>query len=128
MKLLFQELCSENYDWDDESNEGKTQKWNVWLNELVEVKFIEIDRCLYKNPSDDILEYQLHGFAAPSNKAYSAVVHILCGTENEIYARLITSKSRFVPLKKLPIPGIVLMSTTLLARLMHTVKSAARNN
>ena len=25
MKLLFQELCSENYDWDDELNEGKKQ-------------------------------------------------------------------------------------------------------
>ena len=68
MKLLFQELCSENYDWDDELNEEKRRKWDVWLNELTEVKFIEIDRCLHKTPRDDVLEYQLHGFADASNK------------------------------------------------------------
>ena len=118
MKLLFQELCSENYDWDGELTEGKRQKWNTLVNELIEVKSIEIDRCLCEDQSNDILEYQLHGFADASNKAYSAVVR----TENRIYARLITSKSRVASLKKLTIPRLELMSATLLARLMHTVK------
>ena len=127
MKLLFQELCSENYDWEDELTEEKRQKWNSWLNELTEVKSIEIDRCLYEDSSNDIFEYQLHGFKDASNKAYSAVVYILCRTENKIYARLITSKSRVAPLKKLTIPRLELMSASLLARLMHAVKSALKS-
>ena len=64
---------------------------------------------------------------AMSNKAYSAVVYILCRTENEIYARLIASKSRVAPLKKSTIPRLELMSATLLARLMHMVKSALKS-
>jgi hypothetical protein len=124
MKLLFQELCSENYDWDDELREEKKQKWNDWLDELCKTKSIEIDRCLYKNPNEEILEYQLHGFADASNKAYSAVVYILCRTQNGIHTRLIARKSRVAPLKRLTIPRLELMSATLLARLMHTIKSA----
>ena len=71
----------EFFYWNDELNGEKTQEWNFWLCELAAVKFIEIGRCLYKNPRDD-------------NKAYSAVVYILCQTEDEMYARLIASKSR----------------------------------
>jgi hypothetical protein len=110
MKLLFQELCSENYDWDDELHEEKKQKWNDWLDELCKTKSIEIDRCLYKNPNEEILEYQLHGFADASNKAYSAVVYILCRTQNGIHTQLIASKSRVAPLKRLTISRLELMS------------------
>ena len=47
-------------------------------------------------------------------------------SENEIYAKLIASKSRVAPLKKLTMPRLELMSATLLARLVHTVKSALK--
>ena len=86
-----------------------------------------IDPCLYKTPSDVVLEYQLHGFADASNNAYSAVAYILCRTENQIYAKLIASKSRVVPLKKLTIPRLELMSATVLARFMHMIKSALKS-
>ena len=101
MKLLFQELCSENYDWDDSLPEAKREKWDAWLKELANVECIEIDRCLYQNPSENIVEYQLHGFADASNKAYCAAVYLLCRTENGVYARIIASKSRVSLLKRL---------------------------
>ena len=124
MKLLFQELCSSNHDWDDELHDEKKQKLNAWLDELSATKYIEIDRCLFKSPTEGILEYQFHGFADASNKAYSAVVYVLCRTQNGSFARLIASKSRVAPLKTLTIPRLELMSAVLLARLMRTIRSA----
>ena len=123
MKLLFQETCVAEIGWDDELQGEMRQKWDAWIMELRETKLIEVDRCLYIDPSD-IYEYQLHGFGDASTKAYCAVVYLVCRTAKRTYARMICSKSRVAPLKTLTIPRLELMSAKLLAQLMHTVRKA----
>ena len=110
-----------NPDWDDELHEDQKHKLESICDQVY--GYIEIDRCLFKSLAEAILEYQFNGFADANNKAYSAVVYVLCRTQNGSYARLIASKSRVAPLKTLTIPRLELMSAVLLARLMHAIRS-----
>lgn len=124
MKLLFQDLCNAKIDWDEELQDEAKRKWEGWVEELREAEAITIDRCLYVDPTENVHEYQIHGFGDASIKAYCAIVYLVCQTERRSYARMIASKSRVAPLKALTIPRLELMSARLLAQLVHTVKTA----
>jgi len=80
--------------------------------------------CIYDSPKQEVLDYYLHGFGDASNKAYCAVVYFLYSTQDRVYARLLTSRSRVAPLKTLTIPRLELMFARILAQLMDTVKKA----
>ncbi len=45
MKGLFQELCTEGVDWDDELNGSILKKWNAILRELDDLESMRIPRC-----------------------------------------------------------------------------------
>lgn len=57
---------------------------------------------------------------------YCPAVHFLRRTHDGIYARLLTPRSRVVPLKTLTILQLELMSARVLAQLMNTVKKALK--
>lgn len=124
MKMLFQTLCCEKRDWDDELEGESKGKIEEWVGDLSKMKGISIGRCVYENPKQRVLECQLHGFGDASSKAYCAVVYLVCSTNEGIYAKLLASKSRVAPLKTLTIPRLELMSARILAQRMETVKKA----
>ena len=124
MKMLFQTLCCEKRDWDEELEGESKKKFSEWVADLSKIGGISIDRCVYENPKQRVLECQLHGFGDASTKAYCAVVYLVYVTNEGIYAKLLASKSRVAPVKTLTIPRLELMSARILAQLMETVKKA----
>ena len=124
MKMLFQTLCCKKRDWDEELEGESKKKFSEWVADLSKIGGISIDRCVYENPQQRVLECQLHGFGDASTKVYCAVVYLVYVTNEGIYAKLLASKSRVAPVKSLTIPRLELMSARILAQLMETVKKA----
>ncbi|GFV00841.1 uncharacterized protein TNCV_1386561 [Trichonephila clavipes] len=68
---------------------------------------------------------EIHGFADASERCYGAAVY--CKSKNlksETLVRLITSKSRVAPIKRLTIPRLELCAAVLLAKLVKRVVAA----
>ena len=125
MKILFQHLCRDKLDWDDElSGEAKT-RWETWVDDLKKAKEIIIPRCVYDKSEQQVAECFLHGFGDASKAANCTVVYLVYrlqdGSRN---VRMLASKSRVAPLKALTIPRLELMSARILAQLMHSVGKA----
>ena len=124
MKILFQELCCENFDWDSKLEGKVKKKWDEWIEDLSKIRGITISRCIWDHPKQEVLNCYLHGFGDASNKAYCAVVYLVYNTPVGVFVRMLTSRSRVAPLKALTIPRLELMSARILAQLMNTVMKA----
>ena len=124
MKMLFQTLCCEKWDWDKELEVESRKKFSEWVEDLSEIKGISISQCVYENPKQRVLEFQLHGFGDASTKAYCVVVYLVYTTNEGVNVKLLASKSRVAPVKTLTIPQLELVSARILAQLMETVKNA----
>ena len=126
-KILFQEVCKDKVDWDENFTEELLHKWEDWYRDLIETKEITIPRCIYQHRAEDVLECTLHGFGDASKKAYCAVVYFVCRTNVGVYVRLLASKARVAPLKTTSILRLELMSARLLAQIMKSVKASLEN-
>ena len=124
MKILFQNLCCENWGWDEELEGNSSRNFHEWIADLSNIEGISINRCIYERPKQEVLECELHGFGDASSKAYCTVVYLVYKTNEGTSAKLLTSKSQVAPLKKLTIPRLELMLARILAQLMDTVKLA----
>ena len=83
MKILFQTLCCEKQDWDDELEGESKKKFREWVADLSKIKGISIERDVYESPKQRVLKCQLHGFGDASTKAYCAVVYLVMSQEGE---------------------------------------------
>ena len=127
MKILFQELCVEQYEWDEELNLDKKEKWESIIENLRSVGKISLPRCLYEENATNVRNCWLHGFADASQRAYSAMIYLVYESDSGVKSQLICSKTRVTPLKKLSIPRLELMSARILATLMKVVFSALKS-
>ena len=128
MKALFQEICSNKFDWDKPLTGETKAKWDRWIKDLAETKEIQIDRCLYDVGGEGVQKCYLHGFGDASKKAYCATVYfVYLGMDGKTHVRLVASKTRVAPLKELSIPRLELMSARILAQLMNTIRVALQS-
>ena len=128
MKILFQEICSSKFDWDETLTGEMKGKWRKWVEDLLLTREIKTSRCLYEARKECVTECYLHGFGDASKKAYCAMVYFVYRTnDGHTHARLVASKTRVAPLKELSIPRLELMSARILAQLMNTVRSALQS-
>ena len=120
-KLLFQALCIDKLDWDDKLPSEIHEKWLAYLKGLEVISSITVPRYCFKE-QDEIAKYvTLHGFSDSSQVAYSAVIYAQVKTKEGWMSKLITSKAKVAPIKKLTIPRLELLGCLLLANLMHKV-------
>ena len=102
MKALFQEICSNKFDWDKPLTGETKGKWDKWIKDLSETKEIQIDQCLYDVEGEDVEKCYLHGFGDASKKAYCATVYfVYLGTDGKTHSRLVASKTRVAALREL---------------------------
>ena len=129
MKIIFQEICKLDLDWDDDLPENLKRKFSNIILSLKESEIIEVPRYIFKNDlNDPISRIELHGFSDASLQAYGAVIYSRCiCASGKIITNLITSKSRVAPIKPTTIPRLELLGNLLLARLMNSVENAFKN-
>ncbi|XP_065652958.1 uncharacterized protein LOC136080271 [Hydra vulgaris] len=120
-KLLFQALCIDKLDWYDKLPSEIHQRWLAYLKGLEVISSITVPRYCFKE-QDEIAKYvTLHGFSDNSQVAYSAVIYAQVKTKEGWMSKLITSKTKVAPIKKLTIPRLELLGCLLIANLMHKV-------
>ncbi len=124
-KLLLQQLCQENYDWDQEVDDAYRAKWFQWTES---VKYnVSIPRCV--KPSFGRVEHiQLHMFSDASESGYGVAGYLrFTNKEEQICCALIMGKSRVAPLKKITIPRMELTAATLAVKLSHQIERMLGN-
>lgn len=122
-KIFLQQLWSLKLDWHEILPEKQTQEWTKFVKSLYAVSTIKFDRCILTEGADVI---EIHGFADASEAAYGAVIYCKCTKKGQSAIKLITSKSRVSPLKKITIPRLELCASVLLAKLVRKVIHALK--
>ena len=124
VKVIFQQICRQKCEWDEELGEGVKKGVEDWTKDLIDGHKIDVKRCIYDHPCEEVEECSLHGFADASKKAYCGVVYLVYRTQVGRFAQMFTSKTRVAPLKELKIPRLKLMAALILVKLMFNVESA----
>ena len=121
-KILFQTLCKDEADWDQELEGNLLKRWNQITKEIKALSNIKIPRCYYIANSNPVLQ-EVHGFCDASEKAYAAAIYLRSIYEDgNVSICLVSSKTRVAPLKRQTIPRLeLLLGATILARLLHAV-------
>ena len=80
IKVLFQEVCQSKLDWDEPLSDAFPEKCRKWFISLKEVRSVHPPRCICGGISENVVSYELHGFGDTSDRAYCAVVFLVCVT------------------------------------------------
>ena len=122
-KLMFQDLCIKELNWDDRLSGEQLVKWKELVNGFHQERPILVPRW-YSMGLTETSSYSLHGFSDASQRAFAAVVYLQVVTSSGCVVRLVSSKTRVSPAKEHTIPRLELLAALLLARLLSCVESA----
>ncbi|XP_055953025.1 uncharacterized protein LOC129988780 [Argiope bruennichi] len=115
-KILFQTTWLMGVQWDEILPPDIAASFNRWVSEISSLNKIHIPRWIGISATSHM---SIHVFCDASEKAYGAALYI-CFTElNETKVRLVCSRKRLSPLKKVTLPRLVLLAALLGARLLH---------
>ena len=113
-KLIQQELCRLELDWDDEIPEDKRAEFQKWRSETEALSRLQIPRWFQ---GDDSTIRELHIFTDASENAYGAAAYLKVITDDDVTVSLVMGKSRVAPLKSISIPRLELTAATVGAKL-----------
>jgi len=100
--MLIQELWVIKVDWDDPLPQHFSAKWIKFVDQLQNMSNLTFPRWLNTQLNH---QKENHGFCDASQKAISAVVYIRTTNEQgETITRLVCSKTKVAPLKRMTIP------------------------
>ena len=119
-KLMQQELCRQELDWDDAIPEAISKKFCKWRDETVALSNLQIRRCFQDGPSRES-DRELHIFTDASEIAYGAAAYLKVTTETGVHVSLMMDKSRVAPLKAISIPRLELTAATVGAKLSRFI-------
>lgn len=118
-KILIQKLWLEKIDWDDRVPNSILNNWLMFLTNLTSLNKITIPRWLGMKIG---WQSELHCFCDASEDAYAATVYVKSiSTNGDIIIRLVQSKTKVAPLKKLTIPRLELCGAHLGSKLAETI-------
>ena len=124
LKILFQLLCEEKWEWDMELSGEPLIKWKTIMSELSLLDKIRIPRCYFSSQCVTVTT-ELHGFCDASEQAFAAVVYMRSvNVDGAVEVALVASKTRVSPMKKQSIPRLELLGAVILSRLMRNVTSS----
>ena len=85
LKIFFQEICKEYYNWDDKLNDEVKGKWEDIIKNIVKLDEIQIQRChgFYKI-DDPFVLVQLIGFSDVSPLSYGCCVYFKFVSRSEM--------------------------------------------
>lgn len=125
VKCLFQDMWQRGISWDKELPYGLSQGWQQWCMELLQLHQIVIPRRYGTETLQNSQAQVLHVFSDASEKAFGAAAYLQGQTaEGEPMTRLVMSKSRVAPIKKLTLPCLELMGALIAARMGNNLLQA----
>ncbi|GFX51240.1 uncharacterized protein TNCV_2735911 [Trichonephila clavipes] len=126
VKIFMQSLWNLKSNWIHELGSERVKEWHRFLEHFNSVSSICIGRRIVYPQATRV---ELHGFADASEKCYGSVIYCRSqSTDDATIVKLVTSKSRVVPVKSVTMPRFELCVTILLAKLMKRVETALQMN
>ena len=121
---MFQNVWKEHYDWDTTLPIDVQSSIQTWLDDLDKISKWNIQRRVTMDTWSDLESVELFVFADASEKAYGTCIYLKSTGATGTQVRLVTSKVRVAPLKKVTLPRLELLSALLGARLLNFVINA----
>ena len=115
-KLMQQQLCRQELDWDDVIPEEISEQFCKWREETTALAGLQIKRC-FQDGSSAESDRELHVFTDASECAYGAAAYLKVTTGSSVHVSLVMGKSRVAPLKSISIPRLELTAATVGAKL-----------
>lgn len=122
-RVLLQDICRLNPEWDDVLPDELIERWEKWVADLYHLESVTVPRCL--QPSLPTL-IQLHTFVDASELGYGAVVYLLLQHKKTTTSSFVMSKCRVAQIQHLTIPRMELSAALLGARLAKKIKDELR--
>jgi hypothetical protein len=116
-KVFFQDTWCRGLLWEELLPPDLAQRWHQWTSKLQHLSSLHIPRWIGVSQSGD--EATVHVFCDASERAYGAVLYIRSVSETTCSVRLVCSKNRLAPLKKVTLPRLELLVALLGARLLR---------
>ena len=124
-RVLFQELCIERTNWDNQLKGDHLKKWKSLILELQTLNSVYIPSCFFNYMSGSLKSAELHCFSDASEKAYAASIYVRSIYEDGCTdVKWVPSKTKVAPLKKQSIPRLELLGASILVGLAKTVQNA----
>lgn len=115
-KIILQELWLAKIGWNEPLPPELQQRWTTFRQQLQQLDQISIPRWLSNIRTRSPV--QLHGFSDASQLAMAAVVYVRIPQESGRYlTRMVCSKMKIAPIKRISIPRLELSAALLLASL-----------
>ena len=119
-KMIQQELCKLNLEWDDALPSSSANEFINWKANTSALSKLQIPRCFQSGPSDGC-KLELHFFSDASEFAYGSAVYLKVVSDTEVRVNLVLGKSRVAPLKVVSIPRLELTAATLSAKISRFI-------
>lgn len=132
-KILIQDLWKQKLKWDDKLPQHLCEKWDSIKINMEKIETIKIPRVYTNRNTENLnkLNYELHGFADASIRAYATVIYIRAyddrGETKSV--NFVLGKSRVAPVKDqedLQIPRLELLAAVIGNRLIQYVNKSIR--
>ena len=127
LKCLFQDIRRFGLNWDEEVSDDTCQQVLKWIEDVEALKDLEIPRPFNEREWGPIQFVRLVVFSHASEKAYGTSVYLI-STLNDgcTVSKLVSSKAKVAPLKKVTLPRLELLESVLAARLIEFVRKASK--
>ncbi|BES91553.1 Pao retrotransposon peptidase [Nesidiocoris tenuis] len=123
-KILLQQTWASGIGWDQEVNEETQSKFMKWMNGIKLLSNLNFPRWV-SNCNTPGNHWTVHVFSDASQNAYAAAVFLRFEFEDSVHVQLLAAKARVAPTqkagKKITIPRLELLGTSIAARLYHSV-------
>ena len=128
IKIMFQLLCKDKVDWDQELEGHVLKRWKQLTKEFEALSRIKIPRCYYLVGQTPVLQ-QIHGFCDALERAYAATKCLRLVYDNgDVRVCLTSVKTCVAPLKRQTIPVLEFLGAMILACLVDRILSCLIGN
>lgn len=126
-KIILQELCSMNLNWDDPVPEDNCNAWNIWKDCIQPLEGFRIPRCFKPEKFGKIVHSSIHYFSDASEFAYGQATYLRIVNESDrVHVCLVMGKARVAPLKFVSMPRLELTAATLSVKIASLLRQELR--
>ena len=84
-KILFQEICKKEVDWDTQLGGEVLKQWRSLLQDIQSISSFSIDRCFSSELNSlETSKIELHGFGDASERGFGGVVYLRIESGNSV--------------------------------------------
>jgi hypothetical protein len=108
-RQILQDLCRDNYDWDDSVPNELLSRWEKWRSDLHLLEQVKLPRCVKPTGFGKPTKIEIHSFSDASDVGIGQVSYLrLTNAEGQIHVSFLMGKARVASLKLMSTPRMEL--------------------